>query len=102
VHADGVIGNITPKNDIFVSFYNERSPLPDTLTFEVTPNGEIGKEIKSEREFQTTGVIREMEVGIVIDIDFARSLALWLTNLIQQSEKLGSISSNKGGKVNEI
>lgn len=86
VHADGLLGSITPKNDIFVTFYNERSPLPDSLTFEITPKGEMGKEIESQRVINSDGFVREMEVGIVFDIDFARSFALWLTEAIQQFE----------------
>jgi hypothetical protein len=86
IHADGIIGNITPKNDIFVSFYNERMPLPDTVSHEIFPDGRLGKEILSERKFQTEGLLREMEVGVVIDVDFARSLVIWLTNVIQQTE----------------
>jgi hypothetical protein len=86
IHADGLLGSITPKDDIFVTFYNERSPLPDYVSFEITPNGEIGKEIEADRVVNSDGVIREMEVGVVFDIDFARSFALWLTEMLQNFE----------------
>jgi len=29
VHVDGVFGGITPSRNIFVSLYNQRTPLPD-------------------------------------------------------------------------
>lgn len=86
IHADGLLGSITPKDDVFVTFYNERSPLPDKVTFAVTPEGNLGSEIEAERVVVSDGVVREMEVGIVFDIDFARSFALWLTEMVQNFE----------------
>lgn len=98
VHADGLVGSITPKNDLFLSFYNERSPLPDSLAFEITPEGRLGKEIVEDRKIQTEGILREMEVGIVIDMELASNLVLWLTNMIQRTEMAMSVSNNGEGE----
>ena len=87
IHADGLLGSITPKDDLIVTFYNERSPLPDSVTFEITANGELGDEIEAERvSASSDGVVREMEVGIVFDVNFARSFAVWLTEMVQNFE----------------
>ena len=98
VHADGLVGSITPKNDIFLSFYNERSPLPDSLTFEITPDGKLGKEIIEDRKVHTEGILREMEVGIVIDMELASNLVLWLTNMIQRTEMPITMSNDSEGE----
>ena len=87
VHADGSIGNLTPKNDIFMSFYNERHPIPDKLVFDIADDGKLGKEKVEQRVSSTDGILREMEVGVVMDLAFARDLSLWLTKIIQQAEE---------------
>ena len=87
IHSDGVIGSLTPKNDLFISFYHERQPLPDKLIYEITEEGTLGKEKEDKRVVSTEGILREMEVGVVIDLNFARNLSLWLTKIIQQAEE---------------
>ena len=86
VHADGVIGNGTPRNDLFIGFYSERVPLPDTLTYEIDEKGKLGKEVLEERETKSDGILREVEVGVVVDLDMAKALVLWLSNVIRQIE----------------
>jgi hypothetical protein len=86
VHADGVIGNGTPRNDLFMSFYSERIPLPDVLTYEIDKRGKVGKELLEERDIKSDGIIREMEVGVVVDLDMAKALVVWLASVIQQIE----------------
>ncbi len=86
VHAEGVIGNGTPRNDLFIGFYSERIPLPDALTYEVDEKGKLGKELLEEREIKSDGILREVEVGVVVDLDMAKALVLWLSNVIPQIE----------------
>ncbi len=86
VHAEGVIGNGTPRNDLFIGFYSERIPLPDALTYEVDEKGKLGKELLEEREIKSDGILREVEVGVVVDLDMAKALVLWLSNVIRQIE----------------
>lgn len=93
VHADGLIGSLTPKDNVFISFYSERSPMPDYVSFEITPDGELGKEVLEERKTSGADLVREVEVGVVFDIDFARSFAVWLTEIIQQFEKDEKVQS---------
>lgn len=85
IHSDGFIGNITPKSDIFVGFFNERAALPDKVSFEVLPDGSLGKE--TERITTSDGIFREVEVGVVIDLELAKTIVVWLSSLITQAEK---------------
>ncbi len=89
VHSDGVIGNITPKSDIFVGFFNERAALPDKVSFEVMPDGSLGKE--TERITTSEGIFREVEVGVVMDLELAKTMVVWLSGLINQAEKLRQV-----------
>ena len=98
VHADGVMGNETPGNDLFIGFYNERIPLPDALTYEIDEEGNLGKEILEERNVKTDGILREVEVGVVLDLDMAKALVLWLSSMIQQIEGNDIISEKEEKK----
>lgn len=79
-HADGVIGNATPNGKVFLAFYNERMSLPDSVENEITDEGIVGKMVDSHTS--TPGVIRELDMGFVLDVNTARSIASWLSTVV--------------------
>ncbi len=97
VHVDGVFGGITPSRNIFVSLYNQRTPLPTLIEQRFCADGTLGDEISREGK---TGVFREMEVGIVLTAPVAREIAKFLmeqARLLEESKPIpkGSTSSGK-------
>jgi hypothetical protein len=82
VHADGAIGGLTPSRDIFVSLFSQRAALPKMVEFAVSPNGNLGSEISREGK---DGIVRDVEIGIVMSAATARDLA---TFLLEQVEAL--------------
>ena len=84
VHGDGVWGGTTPRGYIAMSFFSERSPIPTKLTHEVSPSG-LGEE--TDRESRE-GIIREVEVEVLVDLDTAKSLIPWLEGHIRALEQL--------------
>ena len=84
VHADGVYGGPTPRGYIVVNFYSERAPIPQKITQELTPPGQLGEEIGQEGK---VGIVREVEVGVTIDISHAKSLIQWLQEKVDVIEK---------------
>jgi hypothetical protein len=86
VRADGAIGGTSPRLELFITFYNERFPIPRVLTYEATPEGAPGEEIRSERESKE-GIIREAEVGITMDLPTAKSFAFWINEKVAELEK---------------
>ena len=85
IRADGAIGGISPRLELFVTFYNERFPIPKVLVYEATPEGAPGEEVSSERESKA-GIIREAEIGVTMDIATAKSFASWLNEKITELE----------------
>ena len=85
VHVDGAFGGITPNGHIDINLYSERNPIP-TLVFHPLTDGKLGDEIRSERVTRD-GVVRELEVGAVMDVRAARGLRDWLTSQIEELEK---------------
>jgi hypothetical protein len=88
VHADGAMGGFTPRGQLFFSLYSERAPLPDT-TVQAIEQGQLGKEIVEMRQ-GSQGILRELEVGVVMDVNVAKSLVTWLEERIKIAEQLQS------------
>ena len=85
IKADGAIGGITPRGDVFFSLYNERVPLPD-VTVQAIENGRLSAEIIEERT-TAEGILREIEVGVNMDLDTAKALVRWLQEKIDIIEQ---------------
>ncbi len=87
VHVDGAHGGVSPRLGLFISFYSERFPIPKVLTHEISSSGALGEEVRAERETKT-GIIREVEVGVTLDLAAAKSLASWLNEKVVELEKV--------------
>jgi hypothetical protein len=87
IHVDGAYGGVTPRLGLFVSFYSERPPIPRVLVHQLKEGGGLGDEIKEKRESRE-GIIREAEVGVLMDADVAKSLVTWLQQKIDQIESI--------------
>lgn len=90
VHADGVFGGPTPKGYLQLDFFNERFPIPQVIEHSIAEikgdKASVGEELsRSGRE----GVVREVEVGVVLDRESAEALRDWLTRHIDQLAAAG-------------
>jgi hypothetical protein len=83
-HTDGVIGAFTPKGAIYISFYLERGPIPQKMTFEITVDGQVGSPLSQEGK---TGIIRELECGVAMDLRAATDLRDTLNKMFDQIKK---------------
>jgi len=88
VLADGAIGNVTPQGKILFSLYNERAALPRLIVQEINEEGVLGQVVSSESK---TGIVREMEVAVVMDRNNAAGLRDWLTIWIGELDKIPQI-----------
>jgi hypothetical protein len=85
IHANGVFGGFSPNGNLFLSVYSERPVLPDVTVQAIDGSGQIGKEIIEQRK-GLQGVVRELEVGLAMDIPTAKSLVEWLNERIKIAE----------------
>lgn len=84
VYATGVQGGISPKGDIEIAFFNERNPIPERLVHVIEkPTGlgeedvNIGAEIPEEKASKE-GIVREVEVQVVMNRATAEAMYIWL------------------------
>jgi hypothetical protein len=83
IHVDGALGGITPGREIFVSLFSERAALPKMIEIAVSPEGALGEEIEREGK---EGLVREMDVGIVLNVNAARQLIKFFQNQVKVLE----------------
>jgi len=100
VHADGVFGGMTPRGGILLNFYNERFPIPTSVLHQITSSGEIGDEIRSEREGRK-GIVREVEIGVQLDLAVAKAFVAWLQQKINDAEQHKSSTTILSDDVRE-
>ena len=94
VHGDGVWGGATPKGGIAMTFFSERAPIPQVLEQAINPDGSLGEEMTDHR-VALEGVVREVEVTVVMDVSVAKSLIPWLYSHVQALEKTQSTKGEK-------
>ncbi len=92
IHADGAIGGFTPRGQIFFNLYSERPPVPE-ITVHAVQNGQLGKEITEGRPPLSAGILRELEVGVIMDVNVAKALVTWLNERIKIYDELQSAAT---------
>jgi hypothetical protein len=87
VHVDGIFGGLSPTGDIFASFFSQRPPIPRLTVQSVNEKGELGEELLPESEIRD-GLVREIEVGVVMRPEVAENLIKWLQTQVDSYKKL--------------
>jgi hypothetical protein len=80
IHADGVIGNITPKGLIHFGLFSERPPFPQQVELTVNEDGSYQEKNLISKE----GFIREIDVDVVMDVETAEGLKNWLEGILKE------------------
>jgi len=76
IHADGAWGGITPQFNIQMALFSERHPIPTEVSYKLEPSG------------LRDGIVREIEADVIMSLDVARALRIWLDNKIGEAEEL--------------
>jgi hypothetical protein len=89
VYTDGAIGGITPNGLIHMALFNERAAIPKELVHSVTQEGKLGPIVETvSRE----GVVREMEVDVMLSPNAAKLIHTWLGEQLQKFEQLKPVN----------
>lgn len=84
IHADGAIGGVSPQANIHMALYSERRAIPTKIVHALEKT-QLGAEIKSKRQGRA-GMVREVEVDVVLGLEQAKALHLWLGDKIREIE----------------
>ncbi len=86
VQCSGAFGGVTSNGLINMNMYTDRVVIPNTITLEVDEKDgqhlrEIGRESKN-------GIVREVQFGMLIDVNVAKSLVEWINEQIKIIESV--------------
>jgi hypothetical protein len=85
VYADGAIGGLTPKGNLFFDLYSERGATPDRVVHKLDPEGtSLGPAVEADGK---KGLVRHAECGVIMDINAVLQLHRWLEEKIREFEK---------------
>src|SRR5688572_1446985 len=82
--ATGVYGGITTNGLINANFFSDRTVIPTSQIVEIDGQGNI---ISSVEE-KDGDVVREVTVGLLMDVNSAKLLVNWLSSKIDEFEKI--------------
>jgi len=88
LYVNGAHGGITPRGELVVNFYQERMPLPNSITHELNPNGTIGRETGVEPEDLNRSLVRYVSTGVVVNQQTARELHFWLGEKLRELDAM--------------
>lgn len=84
-HADGAWAGTNGYQNLVLSFFSERTPIPTQTVHPLTEESSLGDEILAERKSRDA-VVREVEIAISMSLDVAKSLSTLLTSQIRMIE----------------
>jgi hypothetical protein len=87
-YVNGAQGGFSPRGEMVIHFYLERSPLPESISHEITPEGAIGREIGVEPEGLSGSMVRFVDTGVVMSYENARVFHTWLGDKLREMEEL--------------
>ena len=87
VHGDGVYGGVTPRGLLAMNFFSERLPIVERMVYRVDEGGVLGEEVRLQR-MQKDGVVREIEVEVMLDLANTEALIAWLGDRVTELRQL--------------
>jgi hypothetical protein len=85
-YATGVFGGVTPGGEIVANFFFERHALPISQTHAINPSGQLAELIKNEPDDLQKIMVRVVENGVILNVNFAKTFNAWLTKQIEEAE----------------
>lgn len=84
-HADGFYGGLTPKGNLYMEIFLERRVTPKEEVYELGPQGNLAQ--NPLRKEGLTGLIREIEAGVIMDYNTMVLLKNWLDGKIKEYQE---------------
>lgn len=84
VYCDGVWVSSSTTGGVEFLFYTERPPIPQQVTYSISGGG-LGEEIKQKRVIKD-GMVREIEVGVILPELVLETMYYWLKDRFDKTE----------------
>lgn len=97
IHVDGAYGGNTARGYLALTFYSERATIPRRGVRDVITNDSGETTLGPERIAEgLKGIMRQLEVTVMLDINASRELLTFLqTQILEQEKLLGILSAGE-------
>lgn len=95
IHADGAYGGVTSRGYLHVAFYNERRTIPKTMTVSMDADTHESHEVIKDTR---GGIVREVDVGVILDERAVGELIEWLTRKIPDIQNVKKLITKEDDK----
>ena len=93
VYSNGVWGGTNPHGEIVMNFFLEKIQPPEITKHKATESGRL--ELLSRDPYPDL-IIREFQVGVVLNLSVARSVRDWLSDKIESMESAIAAAKKEG------
>lgn len=94
-YASGLFANLTPNGLINLTFYIDRNPIPDLISFNIE-DGKLGQE---SNKITRKGIVREVQHGVLVDVNTLKNVITVLEQALKmhqsQLEQIASSNTNQ-------
>jgi hypothetical protein len=89
IHADGVIGGMTPHSHLHFALFSERPPLAKRQVHSISSQGALGPP-NPEKTVIRDAIIRELDIDVIMTATVAEQFHLWLGQRLQEMKRMTS------------
>jgi sulfite reductase alpha subunit-like flavoprotein len=87
IHADGAWASINGLGNITLAFFNERPPLPKSVTYEYGESGQFVPTKEALTAVPDNEVLRQFEAEVIMSLESAKRIHTLLGNFIKIKEE---------------
>lgn len=95
-HVDGLFGGLTPNGQLYIELFLERLVTPQTIRYTIASDGSLGDEKIGDR-IGKSGIVREIEAGLIMHISTAKIIKSWLDEKIKEHDAIMNKIGTMGG-----
>lgn len=92
VQITGAWGGVLGNGIMNINLFTERIPIPQRIVLEVESDG---KTIREKYKEGKNGIVREVQMGILMDYTTAKSVYEFLGNALKDQEKIVNANKDK-------
>lgn len=91
VYANGAYGGVNPSGEIVANFYFQRHALPNEENIYPDRHEQLPEELEHT-------AIRFVENGVILSVDTAKQLAMWLLQKAEEAQNLTTKAVKEDGE----
>lgn len=83
-YVDGAWGGFTPRGMLYMELFVERNATPQLVRYEISKRDDETQTARELLRDGKTGIIREIECGLMLDVRTAKVVRDWLSEKLSE------------------